>query len=206
MHVHVCQLHVHACLFIVAYIHCHSVKSTLAVFVQSFVLLLQFLFKALYYGTSAMEPSTPLTTSCLLSLRLLPKAFQNKTKKNTPSVHEPCLIHIMELFLINRMPQTSTQSEDAIDIRLPKMFREGHAVRIHKPRLFKRFPIKHIRMKIMASTKPTVPAVRNRSPSPPPLPRNYFPRMFRAGAGGGCAEGFGGGEGDGDDGRDKFSL
>ena len=154
-----------------------------------------------------MEPATPILTSRLLNLRLLPRAFQNKTKKTTPSVHEPFLIHIVELFLINRIPQTSTQSEDAFDIRLPKMFREGHTERIHKPRLFKRFPIKHNRMKMMASTKLAVPAVRNlrnRPPSPLPPPRNYFPRMLRAGNSGGCAEGFGGGDGNGDEGPDKL--
>ena len=140
-----------------------------------------------------MEPATPITTSRLLNLQLLPRAFQNKTKKTTPAVHEPVLIHIVEFFLVNRVPQTSTQSEDAFDVRLPKMFREGHAVRVHKPRLFKRFPIKHIRM-----------AVRNRPPSPLPPPRHYFPRMFRAGNSGGCAEGFGGGDGNGDEGPDKL--
>ena len=130
-----------------------------------------------------MDPSTPLTATRFLNFRLLPKAFQNKTKKNTPSVREPRLIHIMELFLINRMPQTGTQSEDAVDIRLPKMFRQGHAVRIHKPRLFKRLPIKHIRMKMMDSTKTTAPAVSPEVPAapvppivhvPPQTPNGYF--------------------------------
>ena len=152
-----------------------------------------------------MEPATPTTTSRLLNLRLLPRAFQNKAKKTTPAVHEPVLIHIVEFFLVTRVPQTSTQSEDAFDVRLPKMFREGHAVRVHKPRLFKRFPIKHIRMKMLVSTKPTVPAVRNRPPAPlPPHTIHYFPRMFRAGNSGGCAEGFGGGDGNGDEGPDKL--
>ena len=161
------------------------------------------LFEALFLGVRTMEPATPIATSRLLNLRLLPRPFQNKTKKTTPAVHEPVLIHIVEFFLVNRIPQTNIQFEDALDVRLPKMFREGHAVRIHKPRLFKRFPIKHIRMKMLASKKPTIPAVRSRTPSPLPLPRHYFPRMFRAGNSGGCAEGFGGGDGNGDEGPDK---
>ena len=67
--------------------------------------------------------------------------------------------YITALFLANRAPHDLAHlpEHDPARVlwlqqlggndRLPKIFRQGQSIRIHKPRLFKRFPLKHLRMK-----------------------------------------------------------
>ena len=108
----------------------------------------------------AMLPTSPLTAARILSWEELPRAYASKTVfgKGAPTVHEPQLPRIADLFLANRHPQSFSWSsrEDPSNKtwlqqigrnhNFPKLFRHAQEIRIHKPRIFKRFPLKHKRI------------------------------------------------------------
>ena len=114
-----------------------------------------------------MLPTSPLTAARILSLEELPRAYASKAVFgiSAPTVHEPQLLYIADLFLTNRHLQSFSWSsrEDPSsktwlqqigrNHNLPKLFRQAQEIRIHKPRIFKRFPLKHRRM-----TKSSTPA------------------------------------------------
>ena len=128
-------------------------RSTLAL-----AYLCRSLFMDLSMLTIAMQPTTPVTATRLLNFRQLPGAYQGR--RTAPSIHEPQVLTIDELFLSNRTLQDFETLPEHHPVRaahnqrtkvgstqgLPKLFCYGHVIRIHKPRLFKRFPIKQMRM------------------------------------------------------------
>ena len=108
----------------------------------------------------AMLPTSPLTAARILSLEELPRAYASKAVFgiSAPTVHEPQLLYIADLFLTNRHLQSFSWSsrEDPSsktwlqqigrNHNLPKLFRQAQEIRIHKPRIFKHLPLKHRRM------------------------------------------------------------
>ena len=120
---------------------------------------------SLYFAN--MQPTTPLTAARILNFEHLPRAYEGRS--TVPSLREPKLLHIADLFLSNRRPHDlSCLAHDdpkrttwLVQVRsshnLPKLFRQTHSVRIHKPRLFKSFPLQHLRLK-HSSTPSTTPS------------------------------------------------
>ena len=108
----------------------------------------------------AMLPTSPLTAARILNFEQLPRAYASKAVfgKGAPPVHEPQLLHIADLFLANRHPQSLSclSREDPKrktwlqqvwrNHNLPKLFRHAQEIRIYKPRIFKHLPLKHRRM------------------------------------------------------------
>ena len=104
----------------------------------------------------AMLPTSPLTAARILNFEQLPRACASKAVFGKGA--EPQLLHIADLFLANRHPQSLSclSREDprsktwlqqvGRNHNLPKLFRDAQEIRIHKPRIFKRFPLKHRRM------------------------------------------------------------
>ena len=142
-------------------IHClHVHSSTPAAFCSAHVL-------------HAMWPTSPLTAARILSFEELPRAYASKAVfgKGAPTVHEPQLLHIADLFFANRHPQSlpCSSREDPSsktwlqqvgrNHNLPKLFRHAQEIRIHKPRIFKRFPLKHRRM-TKSSTSSAAPTTK----------------------------------------------
>lgn len=111
--------------------------------------------KSSYIGT-AMHPTSLLTATRLLNYKQPPKAYLKRSKNKTtgPHLHEPRLMRIDTLFLSNRAPNDLAHLPDddpqrqvwmeqvSNNIGLPKIFREAHSIRVHRPRLFRRFPLK----------------------------------------------------------------
>ena len=139
-------------------LHVHS--STPAVFCSAYIF-------------HTMLPTSPLTAARILNFEQLPRAYDSKAVfgKGAPPVHEPQLLHIADLFLANRHPQSLSclSREDSKrktllqqvgrNHNLPKLFRHAQEIRIHKPRIFKRFPLKHRRM-TKSSTSAAAPTTK----------------------------------------------
>ena len=100
-----------------------------------------------------MLPTSPLTAARILNFEQLPRAYDSKAVfgKGAPPVHEPQLLHIADMFLANRHPQSLSRlsREDpkrktwlqqvGRNHNLPKLFRHAQEIRIHKPRIFSAF-------------------------------------------------------------------
>ena len=120
-----------------------------------------------------MLPTSPLTAARILNFEQVPRAYDSKAVfgKGAPPVHEPQLLHIADLFLANRHPHSLSclmregpkrktwLQQVGRNHNLPKLFRHAQEIRIYKPRIFKRFPLKHRRM-TKSSTSAAAPTTK----------------------------------------------